>query len=68
MSEKINLSDPAFEPSGEQLQALASRAFAGVRVAREQSQERLRAEIARRRKLVLEALTSTETATPEPGT
>lgn len=46
MSDRINLADPSFEPSGEQLQALSKRAFAGVREAHEHVLARLRAEIA----------------------
>jgi hypothetical protein len=66
MSDRVNLADPAFEPSGEQLQSLAGRAFAGVREAREASMERLRLAIARERERVLVSLR--ETATREKTT
>ncbi len=46
MSDRINLADPSFEPSGEQLQALSKQAFAGVREAHERVLERMRREIA----------------------
>jgi hypothetical protein len=52
----INLADPTFEPSGEQLQALAARAFTGVREANERGLERMRAEITRQREMVLRSL------------
>jgi hypothetical protein len=35
MSDAINLADPSFEPSDEQLEGLASRAFASVAEAHE---------------------------------
>jgi hypothetical protein len=46
MSEPINLADPSFEPTDEQLAGLMARAFAGVRGARERAMANLRAEIA----------------------
>jgi hypothetical protein len=45
MSDAINLADPSFEPTDEQLAGLMSRAFAGVTAAHEQALVRLRAEI-----------------------
>lgn len=51
-----DLADPSFEPSGVELQELASRAFSDVRGAHERSLERLRAQIAAERERVLAAL------------
>jgi hypothetical protein len=45
MADVINLADPAFEPSDEQLVGLSSRAFAGVAAAHERSLAKLRTEI-----------------------
>jgi hypothetical protein len=45
MSDAINLADPSFEPTDEQLAGLTSRAFAGVKAAHDQALARLRAEI-----------------------
>jgi len=47
--ERINLADPDFEPTDEQLRGLSQRAFAGVREAHQESLRRLREEIARLR-------------------
>jgi hypothetical protein len=52
----INLADPAFEPTDEQLVGLSTRAFAGVRAAHERSMARLRAEIAVARDEALKSL------------
>ena len=46
MPERINLADPAFEPTDEQLIGLSKRAFAGVPAAHERAMARLRAQIA----------------------
>jgi hypothetical protein len=46
MSEPINLADPSFEPTDEQLSGLSARAFAGVRAAHEQAMAKLRTDIA----------------------
>jgi hypothetical protein len=46
MSEPINLADPAFEPTDEQLIGLSKRAFAGVSAAHERAMAKLRAQIA----------------------
>ena len=62
MSERINLADPSFEPTDEQLAGLMSRAFAGVRGAHERTMARLRAEIAAGR---IEALARLDSATPK---
>ena len=51
--ERIDLSNPEFEPTGEQLQGLARRAFAGVREANERRLQRLREEIAKAREEAL---------------
>jgi hypothetical protein len=56
MSAPINLADPAFEPTDEQLAGLMSRAFAGVRPAHERAMARLRADIAVARDEALRAL------------
>ena len=65
MGDSINLADPAFEPTGAQLQGLSSRAFAGVRAANAESLQRLRDAIERERAKVLESLAQTAKA---PGT
>ena len=52
----INLADPEFEPSDEQLVGLSVRAFAGVREANAQSQRDLRAQIETARAEALAAL------------
>ncbi len=59
MSRERDLSDPSFEPSGEELQALATRAFADVKKNHERTLERVRAEIAAERVRVLAALRKT---------
>jgi predicted short-subunit dehydrogenase-like oxidoreductase (DUF2520 family) len=46
---KVNLADPAFEPTGEQLAELFKRGFADVGQKHRESLARLRAEIARLR-------------------
>lgn len=56
MNERVNLADPTFEPTDEQLQGLATRAFAGVGAAHERALVRLRAEIAELREKALRAL------------
>jgi hypothetical protein len=45
----VNLADPAFEPTDEQLGELFKRAFADVESKHRESLDRLRAEIARLR-------------------
>jgi hypothetical protein len=67
MAEHIDLADPSFEPSGEQLQELASRAFSGVREAREKSLAAFHADIARQRRIVLESLTPGPEAKRKPS-
>lgn len=52
----MNLADPSFEPTDDQLQGLSIRAYAGVRAARVASMERLRKAIAVERTTVLEWL------------
>lgn len=54
-----DLSDPDYEPSGEELQGLAARAFAYVKKNHEASQERMRREIAAERERVLAELKQT---------
>jgi hypothetical protein len=63
MSEPINLADPSFEPTDEQLAGLMTRAFAGVRGAHERTMAKLRGEIAAAR---AEALARLGGATPKP--
>jgi hypothetical protein len=66
MGDSINLDDPAFEPTDEQLQGLSSRAFAGVRAAHAESLDRLREAIASERVKVLEALALAVTTATRP--
>lgn len=56
MSGRVNLADPSFEPTDEQLQELSRRAFAGVAAAHANSLAKLRAEIAAARQEALRAL------------
>ena len=56
MAGPINLADPSFEPTDEQLQELSKRAFAGVAAAHARSLARLRAQIAAARQEALRAL------------
>ncbi len=56
MSASINLADPAFEPTDEQLAGLTARAFAGVRAAHERALVKLRGDIAVARDEALKAL------------
>jgi hypothetical protein len=58
MTDRINLADPAFEPTDEQLVGLATRAFAGVPAARERAMARLRKEIVDARAEALRVLAS----------
>ena len=46
MERKVNLGDPDFEPTDEELIELSHRAFAGVPTANEDAQAKLRADIA----------------------
>jgi len=63
MSAPINLADPSFEPTDEQLAGLMTRAFAGVRGAHERTMANLRAEIAAAR---VEAVARLGGGTPKP--
>lgn len=56
MGERINLADPSFEPTDEQLIELSRRAFADVPRKNELALEKLRAEIAELRRKVLREL------------
>jgi 4'-phosphopantetheinyl transferase EntD len=56
MEPRINLADPSFEPTDEQLEGLSKRAFAGVREAHERAMARMRAEIAAGRMAAMERL------------
>ena len=56
MTEPVNLADPDVEPTDEQLQDLAARAFAGVKAANELALQKLRAQIASEREKVLRDL------------
>ncbi len=53
MGDAINLADPDFEPTDEQLTELSKRAFAGVKERHQAVLARLRAEIATRSAQVL---------------
>jgi hypothetical protein len=65
MSERIDLADPSFEPTDEQLTGLSVRAFAGVAAAHRVALERLRSEIEAAREQVLRALEGRGTAPRE---
>jgi hypothetical protein len=54
--ENQNLADPAFEPTDDDLTALATRAFAHVPKAQEEALRKLRADIATARLAALERL------------
>ena len=54
MHSPIDLSDPSFEPSDEQLTELSKRAFAEVARGQERAQRELRARIAAARQKALE--------------
>jgi hypothetical protein len=56
MRDAINLADPAFEPTDEQLIGLSKRAFAGVAAKHEAVLARLRAEIRAMSALVMKDL------------
>ena len=56
MDERVDLTDPSFEPSDAHLQGLSTRAFAGVAAAHELALKRLRAEIAGLRAKAMQAL------------
>ena len=53
MSRKIDLSDPAFEPTDEELQELSKRAFAGVGERHALALRKVEDEMEERRKEVL---------------
>ena len=46
MSDRVDLADPDFEPTDEQLQELSRRAFSDVKARHEAAMERMRAQIA----------------------
>jgi hypothetical protein len=52
-SQPIDLADPAFEPTDEQLAGLVTRAFSGVKAAHDAAMARLRTEIAEEREKAL---------------
>ena len=56
MSDRINLADPDFEPTDEQLIGLSKRAFAGVPEANARALQKMRAEIAAAGEVSLRAL------------
>jgi hypothetical protein len=62
MAEPINLADPDFEPTDEQLIGLSTRAFAGVRAAHEAAMRRLRAQIAAAREEAMDGLAARRAA------
>jgi hypothetical protein len=49
MMEKINLADPNFEPTDEQLMQLSREAFAGIQKTTEENNQQLRTRIAHAR-------------------
>ena len=67
MTELINLADPEFEPSDEQLIGLSVRAFAHVREANERLLRDLRANIEKARTESLAALEVRLTRGPRSG-
>lgn len=56
MGRPINLADPTFEPSDEELIELSTRAFAGVRESMANEATALRARVEEARRAVLESL------------
>jgi hypothetical protein len=56
MVERINLADPSFEPTDQQLTELSSRAFSRTARSHELALEKLRADIAKASAAVLDAL------------
>jgi hypothetical protein len=67
MADVINLADPAFEPSDEQLIGLSSRAFAGVAAAHERALAKLRVEIETLRARAMHALDEREATARKSG-
>ncbi len=55
MARRVNLADPDFEPTDDELRQLSARAFAGVAAAHERALARLRDEIAAARAEALRA-------------
>jgi hypothetical protein len=53
MGRPINLADPDFEPTDDELRALSTAAFAGVREAHERALATMHVDIAARRRAVL---------------
>jgi len=62
MGEPVNLTDPEFEPSDEDLVGLSTRAFAGVRTANTEIVRKLRAEIEVARERAVRRLEDIEAA------
>jgi hypothetical protein len=62
MGDRINLADPDFEPTDEQLMELSKRAFADVKERHEAVLAKMRAEIAMRSAEVLQELEAREAA------
>ena len=67
MGDAINLSDPDFEPTDEQLIGLSKRAFAGVTAKHETALAKLRAEIELARVKVLKDLAAYQSAAGKAG-
>lgn len=67
MSERVNLDDPEFEPTDEQLVGLSTRAFAHVKAAREATRDRLRKAITVAREDALARLAAARARTEQPG-
>jgi hypothetical protein len=64
MSERINLADPDFEPTDEQLEGLMKRAFADVGARHREAMERMRARIASLREEAIRDLDALQRAEP----
>ena len=64
-SGEINLADPEFEPTDEQLVGLSVRAFAGVRAAHDAALARLRAQISEARDETLRAFAGRRKRSPD---
>ncbi|MBK6691481.1 MAG: hypothetical protein IPG50_04660 [Myxococcales bacterium] len=68
MSERVNLSDPDFEPTDEQLVGLSTRAFAHVKASRDAARVRTRDAIAVARAAALARLVAARARLGQSGT
>jgi hypothetical protein len=66
MSAAVNLSDPDFEPSDDDLIGISTRAFAGIRAANAELLRKLRAQIEVERERAIRRLDEIEAARPKP--